>query len=106
MVAMEGRWLEALVDGEAKTATQIASITGAQPELISNGFPTCLAVTAKSYFTARIMLVLTATGVVRGHGSQEYKATPATRILMEAGWANGLKQFVVITFSPMKHNSD
>ena len=91
MIAMEGRWFEALADGKAKTASEIASITGAQPGLVGNGFPPCLFITANNRILVRIMLVLTATGVVRECGPQEYMATPVTHILMEAGWANGLR---------------
>lgn len=50
-----------------------------------------LATTTNRRCPVRIMLVLTATGVVGECGPQEYKATPVLQILLDPGWANGLK---------------
>ncbi|KAL8735675.1 MAG: hypothetical protein Q9166_000844 [cf. Caloplaca sp. 2 TL-2023] len=72
-VALEGQWLAVLEDGP-KTAQDIASATGAEPELI-----------------ARIMMVLTATDVVGEMGPQLYCRTPVTSILLDPGWSNGLR---------------
>ncbi|KAL8785941.1 MAG: hypothetical protein Q9213_003090 [Squamulea squamosa] len=75
-IALEGKWFEVLAAGSPKTAQEIASATGAEPELI-----------------ARIMMVLTATHVVDERGPQTYGATPMTEILLDPGWANGLRHF-------------
>lgn len=37
------------------------------------------------------MMVLTATDVVEEQSYQTYRATPVTQILLEPGWANGLR---------------
>ncbi|KAI4286159.1 MAG: hypothetical protein L6R38_000141 [Xanthoria sp. 2 TBL-2021] len=74
--ALEGKWFEVLADGRPKTARDIASATGAEPQLI-----------------VRIMMVLTATHVVDERGPQTYGATPMTEILLDPGWANGLRHF-------------
>ncbi|KAL8665819.1 MAG: hypothetical protein Q9202_001941 [Teloschistes flavicans] len=39
------------------------------------------------------MMVLTATDVVEEQSYQTYRATPVTQILLEPGWANGLRHF-------------
>ncbi|CAL8577904.1 hypothetical protein XPA_003714 [Xanthoria parietina] len=75
-IALEGKWFEVLADGRPKTAQDIASATGAEPLLV-----------------ARIMMVLTATYVVEERGPQTYGATPLTQILLDPGWADGLRHF-------------
>ncbi|KAL8836147.1 MAG: hypothetical protein Q9170_003040 [Blastenia crenularia] len=75
-IALDGKWFEVLADGQPKTAQEIASVTNAEPELI-----------------ARIMMVLTATNVVGEAGLQTYTATPVTQLLLDPGWANGLRHF-------------
>lgn len=37
------------------------------------------------------MMVLTATDVVSEKGPQTYAATPTTQLLLDPGWANGLR---------------
>ena len=37
------------------------------------------------------MMVLTATDVIIEQGHQTYLATPLTQILLDPGWANGLR---------------
>ncbi|KAL8791613.1 MAG: hypothetical protein Q9195_005818 [Heterodermia aff. obscurata] len=76
MIALEGKWLELLADGKPKTAQDISSATGAEVQLI-----------------VRIMRVLTATDVIVEQGYQTYLATPLTQILLDPGWANGLRHF-------------
>ncbi|KAL8998443.1 MAG: hypothetical protein Q9169_002480 [Polycauliona sp. 2 TL-2023] len=75
-IALEGKWFEVLADGNPKTALDIASATGAEPRLIE-----------------RIMMVLTATHVVNERGPQTYAASPLTNILLDPGWANGIRHF-------------
>ncbi|KAL9603197.1 MAG: hypothetical protein Q9179_002298 [Wetmoreana sp. 5 TL-2023] len=76
MVALKAGWLAVLADGHPKTAADIAAITGGEPELI-----------------ARIMRVLTATGVLDEHGVRTYAVNPVSRTLLDPGWTNGLKHF-------------
>jgi len=47
-------------------------------------------------FAARIMMVLTATGVVDEVGLQTYAANPVSRALLDPGWTNGLKHLYVV----------
>ncbi|KAL8930414.1 MAG: hypothetical protein Q9208_000598 [Pyrenodesmia sp. 3 TL-2023] len=75
-IALEGKWFDVLANGEPKTAQDIASATGAEPELV-----------------ARVMMVLTATDVVEERAHQTYCATPLTHVLLDPGWANGLRHF-------------
>ncbi|KAL9043528.1 MAG: hypothetical protein Q9214_003288 [Letrouitia sp. 1 TL-2023] len=75
-IALEGKWLEALGDEKPKTAQEIAAATGAESELV-----------------VRIMMVLTATGVVKEHGFQTYGATAITQTLLDPGLADGLRHF-------------
>ncbi|KAL8714436.1 MAG: hypothetical protein Q9220_001769 [cf. Caloplaca sp. 1 TL-2023] len=73
-IALEAGCFNVLADGNPKTARDIASNTGAEPELV-----------------ARIMMVLTATDVVKEQGFRTYMATPVTQTLLEPGWANGFR---------------
>ncbi|KAL9002867.1 MAG: hypothetical protein Q9188_004233 [Gyalolechia gomerana] len=75
-IALEAKWFEVLADGQPKTAQEIARATNGEAELI-----------------ARIMMVLTATDVVSEKGPQTYAATPTTQLLLDPGWANGLRHF-------------
>ncbi len=45
------------------------------------------------------MMVLTATYVVEERGPQTYGATPLTQILLDPGWADGLRHLYSPTFS-------
>ncbi|KAL8738332.1 MAG: hypothetical protein Q9181_000875 [Wetmoreana brouardii] len=76
MVALKAGWLAVLADGHPKTAADIAAIKGGEPELI-----------------ARIMMVLTATGVLDERGLRTYAINPVSRALLDPGWTNGLKHF-------------
>ena len=49
-------------------------------------------------FLVRIMMVLTATHVVEERGPQTYGATPLTQILLDPGWADGLRHLYSHTF--------
>ncbi|KAL8659825.1 MAG: hypothetical protein Q9202_006924 [Teloschistes flavicans] len=75
-IALENKWFDVLQDGHPKTAQAIASATGAEPELI-----------------ARLMMVLTTTGVVDEQSHQTYLATPVTQSLLDPGWANAVRHF-------------
>ncbi|KAL9610087.1 MAG: hypothetical protein Q9167_005196 [Letrouitia subvulpina] len=67
-IALEGKWLEALSDEKPKTAHEIAAATGAEPELV-------------------------ATGVIKEHGLQTYCATAISQMLLDPGYADGLRHF-------------
>lgn len=60
--------------------------------MVSASIFTCLT------FPVRIMMVLTATHVVDERGPQTYGATPMTEILLDPGWANGLRHLYSHTF--------
>lgn len=76
MVAIQAGWLAALADGAPKTAADIAAVTASEPELV-----------------ARILRVLTATGVIDERGPKTYAVNPISQTLLDPGWTNGLKHF-------------
>ncbi|KAI4279366.1 MAG: hypothetical protein LQ337_000289 [Flavoplaca oasis] len=75
-IALEGKWFEVLSDGCPKTSQDIASATGAEPQLIE-----------------RIMLVLTATHVIHERGPQTYGATALSKVFLDPAWANAFRHF-------------
>ncbi|KAL8691296.1 MAG: hypothetical protein Q9224_004209 [Gallowayella concinna] len=85
-IALQAKWFELLADGP-KTAEDIATATGAESMLI-----------------ARIMMVLTATHVVEELGFRTYGATPVTSVLLENGWANGIRHLYLLCSSYLERN--
>ena len=96
--ALEGKWFEALADGKPRTAQEIGKMMGAEPELVGvcpAFIPICHGLMIGS--KVRIMMVLTATEVVKENGPQTYSATPITQLLCDEGWANGLRHLYIIS---------